>query len=72
MLPQLFGDGFWIMHDINKRSLQQAIIPQNYLGRVIGSLKVTTKVAALIGVLIAGVVAETLGLRIAIGVGSVI
>jgi MFS-type transporter involved in bile tolerance (Atg22 family) len=47
VLPQLLGDGFWVMHDINKRSLQQAIIPQNYLGRVIGSMKVTEKVAAL-------------------------
>jgi hypothetical protein len=35
VFPQLFGDGFWIMHDNNKRSLQQAIIPQNYLRRVI-------------------------------------
>lgn len=72
VFPQLFGDGFWIMHDINKRSLQQAIIPQNYLRRVIGSLKVTAKMAALIRVLIAGVVVETLGLWIALGVGSVI
>lgn len=55
-----------------RRSLQQAIIPQDYLRRVIGSLKVTAKVAALIGVLIGGVVAETLGSRIALGVGSVI
>ncbi len=70
--PQILGDGFWIMHDINKRSLQQAIIPENYLGRVIGSMKVTENVAALIGVSIAGVVAETLGLRAALVIGSMI
>ena len=72
VLPQIFGDGFWIMHDINKTSLQQALIPANYLGRVIGAMKVSEKVAALIGVSIAGVVAETIGLRVALASGSVI
>jgi predicted MFS family arabinose efflux permease len=72
VLPQVFGDGFWVMHDINKTSLQQAIIPANYLGRVIGAMKVTEKVSALIGVSIAGVVAEVFGLRVALAVGSVI
>lgn len=72
LLPQIFGDGFWIMHDINKTSLQQSIIPENYLGRVIGATKVSEKVAALIGVSIAGVVAEVVGLRVALACGSVI
>jgi MFS family permease len=72
LMPQIFGDGFWIMHDINKTSLQQAIIPENYLGRVIGAMKVSELLAALIGVSIAGVVAETVGLRVALAIGSVI
>ena len=72
VLPQIFGDGFWIMHDINKTSLQQAIIPENYLGRVIGAMKVSEKIAALIGLSIAGVVAEVVGLRVALACGSVI
>ncbi|MBT4126717.1 MAG: MFS transporter [Chloroflexi bacterium] len=72
IMPQIFGDGFWVMHDINKTSLQQAIIPTNYLGRVIGAMKVSEKVAALIGVSIAGVVAEIFGLRVALAGGSVI
>lgn len=72
LLPQIFGDGFWIMHDINKTSLQQMIIPENYLGRVIGAVKVSENVAALIGFSIAGVVAEIFGLRIALAAGSVI
>ncbi|MBC8453394.1 MAG: MFS transporter [Chloroflexi bacterium] len=72
VLPQIFGDGLWVMHDINKTSLQQAIIPENYLGRVIGAMKVSENMAALIGVSIAGVVAEIVGLRIALGMGSVI
>jgi predicted MFS family arabinose efflux permease len=70
ILPQLFGDGFMIMHDINRRSLQQSIIPENYLGRVIGAMKVSEMAAALIGVAIAGVVAETVGLRAALFIGS--
>jgi len=69
VLPQILGDGFWIMHDINKTSLQQSIIPENYLGRVIGTMKVSEMAAALLGVSIAGVVAETVGLRAALFVG---
>lgn len=72
VLPQVFGDGFWVMHDINKTSLQQAIIPANYLGRVIGAMKVTEKVSTLIGVSMAGVVAEVFGLRVALAIGSII
>ena len=58
------------MHDINRRSLQQSIIPENYLGRVIGAMKMSEMAAALIGASIAGVVAETVGLRAALFVGS--
>ena len=58
------------MHDINRRSLQQSIIPENYLGRVIGAMKVSEMAAALIGVSIGGVVAETVGLRAALFIGS--
>jgi hypothetical protein len=72
VLPQIFGDSFWIMHDINKTSFQQTIIPENYLGRVIGAMKVSEKVATLIGVSIAGVVAEVVGLRVTLACGSVI
>jgi predicted MFS family arabinose efflux permease len=72
VVPQIFGDGFWIMHDINHTSLQQAIIPENRLGRVIGAMKVSEKVAALIGVSIAGIVAETVGLRAVLLTGNVI
>jgi MFS family permease len=72
ILPQLFGDGFMIMHDINRRSLQQSIIPENYLGRVIGAMKVSEMAAALLGVSIAGVVGETVGLRAALFIGSVL
>ena len=72
ILPQLFGDGFMIMHDINRRSLQQSVIPENYLGRVIGAMKVSEMAAALVGVSISGVVAETMGLRAALFIGSVL
>ena len=72
LLPQILGDGFWVMHDINKTSLQQAIIPTRQLGRVLGAAKVSESVAALIGVSVAGVVAELLGLRIALALGSCI
>lgn len=72
VLPQIFGDGFWVMHDINKVSLQQSIVPENLRGRVIAAMKVSEKLAALIGVSVIGVVAEVAGLRVALATGSVI
>ncbi|MDA1278457.1 MAG: MFS transporter [Chloroflexi bacterium] len=72
VLPQIFGDGFWIMHDINEVSVQQAVTPEHLRGRVASALKVSEKLAALIGVAIAGVVAEFAGLRIALATGSVL
>lgn len=72
VLPQIFGDGFWIMHDINKVSLQQSIVPENLRGRVIAAMKVSENLAALIGVSVAGMVAEIAGLRAALATGSAI
>lgn len=72
VLPQVLGDGFWIMHDINEVSLQQAVTPAHLRGRVFSALKVSEKLAALIGVSIAGVVAELAGLRVALAMGSTI
>ncbi len=72
VIPQVFGDGFWIMHDINEASVQQAVTPEHLRGRVASALKVSEKTGMLIGASIAGIVAELVGLRIALATGSAI
>ncbi|MCZ6538945.1 MAG: MFS transporter [Chloroflexi bacterium] len=72
VLPQILGDGFAMMHNINEVSLQQAVTPEHLRGRVASALKVSEKLAMLIGVSIAGVVAELAGLRVALGMGFAI
>lgn len=72
VLPQILGDGFWIMREINEVSLQQAVTPEHLRGRVASALKVSEKLAILIGVSMAGLVAELAGLRVALAMGFVI
>ena len=69
LIPQIFGDGIEIVQNINEISLQQSVTPEHLRGRVGGAIKVTGTTAALIGVAIAGVVAELAGLRWALAIG---
>ncbi|MDP6666182.1 MAG: MFS transporter [Dehalococcoidia bacterium] len=71
LIPQLLGDGIWILHDINEISLQQTVTPEHLRGRVGSAINVAETSAALIGVALAGVVAELAGLRWALGMGFV-
>lgn len=69
-IPQLFGDGLWTVHNISEVSLQQSVTSASMLGRVNSLINTSQLVAELIGAVIGGVVAETLGLRAALGVGA--
>ena len=69
LLPQILGDGFWALHDINQLSLQQAVTPENLRGRVSAAIHLSETAAALLGVTIAGVAAELIGLRWALAIG---
>lgn len=69
-IPQLFGDAFWTIHNITEVSLRQTITPGSMLGRVNSLINTTQLTAELIGAVIGGVIAETVGLRAALGVGA--
>lgn len=68
---QLFGDGCYMVYDINQISVRQAITPDRLLGRVNATVRVGGLGAMLLGALIGGVLGDTFGLRTALVVGGV-
>jgi MFS family permease len=69
LLPQIFGDFFWTLHDINSVSLLQSATPERFRGRVASAISLSGTLAAMAGLVIAGVVAELAGLRWALALG---
>jgi predicted MFS family arabinose efflux permease len=63
VVAQAGGDPFWTSHDIATMSLRQAIVPQHLLGRVSSGMHVLQAGMLPLGALVAGVMAETLGVR---------
>ena len=64
------GDIAHTVFVLNALSLRQAAVPPHLLGRVNASFQVLSTGALLIGTLLAGLLAERLGLRLAIAVGT--
>jgi MFS family permease len=62
-------DGTGMAYEINKVSLTQAITPPRILGRVNASMRVTQQLAMLLGLLIGGVLGQSIGLRPTVFVG---
>jgi MFS family permease len=60
---QIVADSALTVYDINQVSLRQAIAPAHVLGRINASVRVTEIGAVLLGTVIAGFIAETVGLR---------
>jgi predicted Co/Zn/Cd cation transporter (cation efflux family) len=57
-------------YEVNEMSLRQSVTPQRLLGRVNASMEVTMLSFQLLGALLAGALAETVGMRWALFVGS--
>ena len=73
---QLFGDGAATAFEINHISLVQAMVPGQLQGRINASIRVVEWAAMLLGLFLAGVLGQTIGLRptllIATGIGLLI
>lgn len=63
MVGQQFGDGLYVIWDVNEVSLRQSITPSEVLGRVNAGFRVTFQAAMLAGALTGGVLGEIIGLR---------
>jgi MFS family permease len=66
---QLFGDASATVHDILETSVKQAVVENRILGRVNASIDFLTTIAALIGSVGGGILAELYGLRAAMLLG---
>ncbi len=60
---QLFGDPFWATYEITSTSLRQSITPERLLGRVTSSMVLVQAGLLPVGALVAGVLAEAIGVR---------
>ena len=60
---QLFGDPFWATYEITSISLRQSITPERLLGRVTSTMYLVQSSLLPIGALVAGVLAQSIGVR---------
>jgi MFS family permease len=67
-LPQLIGDGMNTIEWVARDTVVQTAVPDRVLGRVNATLDVVSHGAAPFGALVAAVVAESYGVRAAIGI----
>jgi len=70
MIGQQFGDGLFVIWDINQVSLRQSITPAHVLGRVNAGFRVAGQGAMLAGALAGGVLGELVGLRTTLVIAS--
>ncbi|HEX5591067.1 MAG TPA: MFS transporter [Candidatus Limnocylindrales bacterium] len=66
---QLIGDSAGTVYEVVERSVTQSIVDGRILGRVNATIEFVTTFLALVGSILGGVVAELLGLRVALVVG---
>ena len=70
VVAQVGGDPFWTSHDIATMSLRQTLVPQRLLGRVGAAMHLLQAGALPLGTLVAGVLAEALGVRTTLFIAS--
>jgi MFS family permease len=65
-----FGDGFFVIYDINQVSLRQGIASERVLGRVNATMRFLGLGASLVGAVIGGLLGELLGVRWTLFIGA--
>jgi MFS family permease len=70
MIGQQFGDGLFVIWDVNQVSLRQSITAEGVLGRVNAGFRVAGQGAMLAGALAGGVLGELAGLRLTLVIAS--
>jgi hypothetical protein len=72
LLVQQLGDGAVLVFLINEVSLRQTIVAPGLMGRVNSSAEFLRSIARLLGVLVAGMAGEIIGLRATLGLGGAV
>lgn len=70
LIAQQFGDGAYVVREINEMSLRQAITPEPFLGRMNATFQFGGIAAMLVGTLVGGILGEVIGLRWTLVVGA--
>jgi MFS family permease len=63
LIIQQLGDGFYVLYEINMVSFRQEIISERMLGRVNATLRFVALGPTLVGILLGGLLGESLGVR---------
>jgi MFS family permease len=66
---QLIGDSLATVYEVTEVSLQQSMVSDRLLGRVNATISTFTTLMTLLGAVLGGVVAESIGLRAAFAIG---
>ena len=72
MIGSQFGDGLYMVWQVNHQTLKQSITPVELLGRVSAGFRVSNTVAMLLGALAGGVCGEVIGLRMTLVAASLV
>jgi predicted MFS family arabinose efflux permease len=72
LILQQFGDGFYLVYEINQVSLRQGITEERVLGRVNATMRFLAIGGALAGALLGGGLAEGIGLRAVLFLGGIL
>ncbi len=72
MIGSQFGDGLYMVWQVNHQTLKQSITPPELLGRVSSGFRVSNTVAMLLGALAGGVCGEVIGLRMTLVAASLV
>lgn len=70
LVAQQFGDGFYVLYDINQVSIRQKITSEHLLGRVNATFQFLGLGTTLIGSLLGGLLSEVLGVRFILVLGG--
>ena len=70
VFAQLAGDAFWVTADVSAISLRQTIVPEHLLGRVNAGMHTLEGGCLPLGALLAGFLAEAIGLRETLFIGA--
>jgi hypothetical protein len=69
---QLLGDGMYTVYSVNAVTTRQAIAPERMLGRVNAFMRMLEPTFMLVGTIGGGLVAEIVGLRLALAGAAVL
>ncbi len=70
LILQQLGDGFFVVYEVNRLSMQQSLVAEDILGRVNATFRFLALGGSLAGALLGGLLAEWIGVRTVLALGG--